>query len=362
MSETKNHIHIEKLSGWALQLGARASDTAFLQRLAVASRSNRQLYYAALANLQGYSCLTVGMTIAEASCPILQARLDHCVELIRHAKPRTVIEQLYGGCPPGFLGALRRTVNRSQPRVFYTKLFEVFSEHRYRAHARALAHVDRLDVDTIFAMLSLPRELLLPTVVRQIRRPEKANEIATAVRLLASAHPGFSDPRNLRKAVSAGRSVKAVLVQALTRIDRFVPAPLNLSGLGLEPVHSTQLMRARSREYGNCLGQAFMIAAFLGGDRYVYEDRPARLLIEIGRTKDGWCFLSCNSPGRRPIDSNIAEAVEQKLADVGIRYPKLQLLQSEFAVFERLEDGCAIEQIADADSLFAHLQNEQMAA
>lgn len=347
---------VEPLKGWSLQLAAQCTDKSFLHWLTC---SPTHVAFAALARL-AYTNLHKGISKREADDASLQNQLDECARVVRSAKPRSVIETLYGACPPGFIGALRRTVDRPQPQIYYQKLYEVFSDQRYSKHAHALRHVHRLDLETLLATLALPQALVLPCVIRQSRTPQDAERLSTAARLLASIHPRFSDPRQLRAAASKANSIRDVMTGAVKKVDCLISPPFDLSAIGLVPLSSTALMRARAREYGNCLNQAFMIAAVLGGDRFVYEDRSARLLVEIGRTKNDWAVLGVNGPGRGFVEPDITDAMMQRLERAGIHPLAERLVQSEWQVFEELEDGPEwATELAYSDSVFEAFCQQQ---
>lgn len=330
---------IHELRGWPVHLlGHQTVDRELPYRLMGGGNLRRHVAYAVLSTVAGnYRNLLLGMTDEEVACEHRRAALERVCMLLR-LRPRDAITSAFGSCPPGLLGALARTARRVQPVPYYRWLFDVFADHGRQAEARVLLHVPEIDVGVLAALANLPPGLRHPDVLSMVREGGVATKIAIAARLLAPLHPLFADDRQLFGAGSAAIDPRRLIINAVKRIDTSLPPPpLRLSGF--RHIDSTAELRTTARRYRNCLGEAWMIAACISGQRAVYEALDHAVLVEIARLDGGGVvLLGVNGVGNQPIADHVHGAIVARLWRQGVeRHRRGALLSSEWDVIDAIE-------------------------
>lgn len=341
-----------ELKGWALQLAAhQTADRELLHRLVTGTTAYRQIVFASLAPVAAaYRTLTLGMTVDERDCPDRARALNERVRLLRTARGRDVLAEVYGTCPPGYLGVLSRTGDRAQPPAYYRLLHDVLSDPNRRSEARALAHLPQIDMPVLAAARILPAPLRRPEVLSIIRDGCAAEQVEQAVRLLRSVHPGIADDRQLRHAASHSPDVRRLVLTALKRVD--APLPRGPALGGFVQLANTAALRSHAREFQNCLGEAFMVAACIGGQRLVYKAQDTSVLAEVGRSEEGdFVLLAINGVGNRPLPRHVQTTMRQRLARHGIDHRHAHLLRTDWDVFEEIEDAVRREERVGWDDL-----------
>lgn len=333
-----NHIH--ELRGWPVPLlGHQTADRELPYRLMGSGNLRLHVAFAVLSTLSSsYRNLLLGLTDEEVACEHRQTALNRVCGSLRDCRPRDAITSAFGSCPPGFIGALARTARRPQPVPYYRWLFDIFADKARRSEARVLNHVPEIDIGVLAALANLPPGLRHPDVLSMVREGGVANKIAIAAGLLAPLHSAFHDVRCLRAAASAVIDVRRLVVNAVKRIDApLPPPPLCLSGF--RHLTSTAELRMTARRFRNCLGEAWMIAACISGQRAVYEALDHAVLVEVGRLDDGGVvLLGVNGVGNRPIPDHVHGTVVARLWRQGVeRHRRGTLMTSEWDVIDEIE-------------------------
>lgn len=330
---------IDDLRGWVVPLlGHQTADPALPYGILRSGNLRRHVAFAALSTLaRDYSNLLLGMTSEEVECDRRLAARNRVCSLLR-LSPRDAIAFVFGQCPPGFLGALARTARRPQPVPYYRWLFDVFADGARRQEARVLVHVREIDIGVLAALANLPPGLRHPDMLSMVRDGGVATKIAIAVRLMAPLHPLFADRRQLQAAASATIDVRRLIISAVKRIDApLPPPPIHLAGF--RRLASTAELRGIARRYRNCLGEAWMIAASLSGQRAVYEALDCSVLVEIGRLATGdVVLLGINGVGNQPIPDHVHGTIVARLWRQGVeRHRRGALMTSEWDVIDEIE-------------------------
>lgn len=331
-------LYVQPLAGWWVQLAARAQDVdrELLHRLATGSNAERQVICAALASVSGnYSDLLRGLTQSEAACPHRRQRTNEVVEMLRTRSARAVLTEVYRRpLPPGYLGALART-DRPQPPIYYRRLLDVLASGS-RSEVRAIMHARTLNLTVLATIRHLPPPIRNADIIAMLPDSKAGEQVAKAVRLLGSVHSAFHDERQLRAMASSAICVRSLVVNAIRRLNAPLPAAPPLAGF--RALTTTGELRSIARDWRNCLGEPFMVAATLSGLRSVYMALDRQVLVEIATTRSGSrTLLGIAGPRNAQLPSHVIATIRQRLAVQGIERLDKGVMASEWDVFDELD-------------------------
>lgn len=316
-------------AGWALNRAIQIDDTApgFVAHVCRARLTWRQTLWAALSvdadrNAEVVFRLSGDPNVFDLSPLDIRAEFGRAVLSV---SPRDLTEIVFGSCPDGWLGCLRKLHGQplNNPES-YTALFGLLAsdDPLDRQRRAALLEVGSLDESMIAAALAVrePR-LITPTIIQKMRGLEDVARFeagVAAVRRFCS----WAGDNDIRDAASQapdrlGRSwLRAILAKA----DR--PCP-DRHPCDADPDLERIVVRDAKRigqEFENCLEPSRILPKALSGVWSLIVWREAGLLIDTRMDDAGvWHVERVHRRRNSRVEAEHLVQVRQRLGPLGVR-------------------------------------------
>jgi len=313
--------------GWVLQAVDQvdAVSPGFMRQVCRARLTWRQGCWAALS--MGSIDNPAFLIGATGEAHWLEATRDEIVRGFAEVAPsmsaRQLIEVVFGSCPSGLLGALRKLHGEAptQPE-FYRRLHSVFvsSDPLDRLRAKAIEQVGGLSEGRVEAALAVrDPALLVPAIVMGFHSVEAARRAEDQVAAVRKLVPAVSD-KDISDAFRAGRQHFAPWFRSL--LKQAAPnSPLPTD----DHEDFARVCGSNAKAIGtamqNCLDEDRVMPRSLSGVWAMVLWKPESLILELRLFDLGWCVTAIHRPKNAEVERSHVAQVAARVGTLGIICP-----------------------------------------
>jgi hypothetical protein len=348
---------------WASKLAAHIDivDPGYFGHVVRLSPGFRQVAFAAMAVAVPTDFLgPTGIDDHPAAEDIPNHNLREMAQAIRTQSPRRVLIEAYGSCPEGFMGALGKIGPVAQPKQFYGRLHDLFTDPGKRQIANVARQFQRFDAVALDILGALDPLFLVPRFAEMVTSVQEALDLAEALSIIRQTCSRATDEA-LDASIRHHRgSIPQWIERWLSAADR-IPFPLHDLGDEFVPLDSARKMADAGRRYKNCLRSSAMIIRVLRGITRFWEHPRFGVIVEAQATGPApeWCFASIHMPRNGFPSFEIAGEVENHFLSAGFGSLNWEPQAASWEALNRLtRHGTSLAEIEEIDQALEELANE----
>jgi hypothetical protein len=324
---TDHPFYPRAFDGWALTASIFLDKVhpGFITNTLCASDLTRQARFAALAETDMNAPKSMAERLHRATDnQDLPSGCNPLAEIARSLlvlRPRAILEAVYGSCPDGLLGLLRRVDALPMDRDLYRAAFTIFDDPANRSRAEIIAQIPGPISGTKLSLISrldpaLVHKSLADRLYNDRLQIEGLHAFLTLIRTLCDA----TDKEITRSLDHLGphAKLKSWTIQWLRRQTRLpIQPPIPPEDHRFQILFGEALYQ-HSLEFKNCLKDRLAYPA-LGRVLYYrwHGDRPA--VLELGALSENRWFLSdLRGPRNVTVDAEVQTAIRAALKDHGV--------------------------------------------
>ena len=295
----------EGLLGWPTDPLTRLDDlsSGLISRFLVAKPVRRQAINLVLADLA-----------ASGECG-LTADL---AELLKFAGAGEIVLSHFGALPDGLLGALERIGPNPLKPASYGVLRRIYSERRFRRHARALRHLEQITDGALEALLALDPRWVHLKVLQTVCDGAQATQLNHALAFVQDVNSAATDAAVMLavRKLSPDYRLEALVCAFLHTADRAPPGPL-AADPEVQPLSVADLP-TMARRYRNCLDNDPQIGDLIRGRRAFAEFSGSAILEFRPLEGGGWLLAGVHGRHNGRVPPDLTAAAKAKCRAFGI--------------------------------------------
>lgn len=342
MVERRRLYHLD---GWASDLAAHIDtlDAGFYGHLVRLPLGLRQVAFAVMATEQ-----------------ILDANLREMAQAIRTQSPRCLLIRMFGSCPDGLIGALSKIGPVAQPKQFYGRLHDLFSNPGKRQIANVARQSRRFDVVKLDILETLDPLFRVPRFAEQVANVQEAHDLTDALSIIRQSCRRATDEALDASIHHHKGSIPQWIERWLSASDRIL-FPSHDLGNEFVPLDTAKKMADAGRRYENCLRSSAMIVRVLRGMTRFWEHPRFGVIVEAQATGSvtGWCYAAIHMPRNAFPSFEISGMVENHFLNAGYGSLSWEPQGRSWEAISRLtRHSTALGEIEEIDAALEELANE----
>lgn len=235
--------------------------------------------------------------------------------ILRHFEgmsPRTIATDLFGSCPDGLLGILRR-LPRKEPLEpdHYAQIHCILEEPKNPKRVALLQYAGAISSSQVKAILALDSDLVHPTVLEDLRCEEEAHLLNAISKALQEVCPTLN-PSSLKLSLGKARDISKSVNGLLAR--HLVTEPIHLPQ-GFQHLGSGQQLDQAGMRFRNCLRNRLV---YVASSIYAYACYEDVAIVELLKTNTAWLMVGVYKERNLPPSREEYDTIARKLLDVGI--------------------------------------------
>jgi len=351
------------LDGWAADFAAQIDilDPGYFGHLVRLPMGFRQVAFAVMAakaqsDLPGLSdARNDSATKDRADIHLMQM-----AQAIRTHSPRRLLIEAYGSCPEGFMGALGKVGPVAQPKQFYGRLHNLFSDPAKREMANVTRQFRRFDAEKLEILEALDPLFLVPRFAEIVTSVQEAHDLTEALSIIRLSCSRATDEALDASIRHCKRSISHWIERWLSSMDR-IPFPPHDLGHEFLPLDTARKMADAARRYENCLRSSAMTIRVLRGMSRFWEMPRCGVIVEAQATgpATGWCYAAIHMPRNGFPSFEIADEVEKHFLDAGYGSLNWEPQAPSWEALNRLTRyGTNLAEVEEIDEALKELANE----
>lgn len=351
------------LDGWAGDFATHIDtlDAGFYGHLVRLPLGFRQVAFAVMA-AKAQSDLpepsdTGGHSAAEDPADI---NLMQMTQAIRTQSPRRLLIEAYDSCPDGFMGALGKVGPVAQPKQFYGRLHDLFSDPDKRQMADVARQFRRFDAVKLEILAALNPFFLVPRFAEMVASVQEALDLTEALSIIRQSCSRATDEALGASIRHHKGSIPQWIERWLSAADH-IPFPPHDLGSEFVPLDTAKKLADAGRRYENCLRSSAIFIRVLRGMTRFWEHPRFGVIVEAQATgpATGWCYAAIHMPRNRFPSFEIAGRVENHFLGVGFGSLNWEPQALPWEALNRLtRHGTNLTEIEEIDQALEELSNE----
>lgn len=259
-------------------------DPGFLGWIMRLPEGRRQLIYAVLTTV-GAEFLRPIRQSQEPALPNHEQLIALCPVLkdMRELRPRDLLRRHFGSCPDGYLGALRKTEGGPQGRLYYQRLYTVFTSPEHKQIAKVVRQLQSMNAERLKILFALHPIFLWPRFCSKIRDAQQAADLSAAlimIRQITGEEASDDALATSIRSIGENTSVSQWVAGWLSRAKHIAYPQLDL-GSEWAPLDTGAKMTEAGLRFQNCLRDTDRIIDVLKGRVYYFENQSRATIAEV---------------------------------------------------------------------------------
>jgi hypothetical protein len=263
-----------------------------------------------------FHLIGLALALRDRSSTAGQFGLGELATELTTTRPRDLIARLYGRCPFGLVGCLKKLPRRIMSGSAYLRLIVLLEEPRA---AKVLWHADRLTPNMITLLQRVDPALRRSKFVGWLAVPRAVEVVDYLIAAILRARPDVERQQLLSSLARVGSasSLETWCVRWLSKAA--LPDPPWPGIELLRPLRTVGELKATGRRFQNCL--AAKIGSVLARRRYYYVwiGPPGAVCELVNDPLIGWSVGEINGCQNTQLASRLVKKVEATFASHGIR-------------------------------------------
>ncbi|MEG3153480.1 hypothetical protein [Sphingomonas sp. RB1R13] len=237
-------------------------------------------------------------------------------DLITRADHRALLRAAYGEPPAGLRTALARSGPRPHRKQFYWSLRRLLASPEDKQFAATIRQLDELDPSRLLIVETLPPAICTPNLVKLVRSPTVAADVAKLVELLIGNGINENALYHALHRVTTADQLSALWNRwSLKSVFPAHPIP---SSKCYTPVTSGMELRGVSLRYRNCVKQ-YLAQALNSESAFAEFTAAGTCVVHIKQHEGQWSVEGVHAKENGPVAPQLYSAALDYLAGHGIR-------------------------------------------
>lgn len=230
---------------------------------------------------------------------------DETVELatfISRADHRQILRAAFGNPPAGLRRALARSGSRPHAKPFYQSLYRLFRSPEHARVPATIQRLDELDPTRLLIVEALPAPVCFPNLVKLVRSPKEASDVAELVELLiGNGIEATALYQALHRVTTADQLSELWDRWALKSVFPAHPIPPSPCYI---PITTGEELRGVSLRYRNCV-KRYLAQALDGESAFAEFHATDRCIVHLKLHEGSWTVEGVHAKDNEPMSPDL---------------------------------------------------------